>query len=134
MTGNLYIDLAISVAGIAVLVALARVMFANVDVEISEQAAVERLAFDEPDFVPGDWLIDKGNGVALARNTDGEIAIIKAMGDGLLTRRLPASEAHAVYENGVLTIAAADHTFRPAVIKIDKTEAAVWFDCLKIEV
>ena len=133
MTGNLYIDLAISVVGIAVLVALARLMFANADIEISEQAAAERLAFDEPDFEPVGWLVDRKSNVALARNAGGEIAVIKAMGDGLVTRRLQIGDADATYNDGALAIGAADHTSRPAVLRVNKNEAQDWFDCLKIE-
>ena len=131
MTGNLYIDLAISVAGIAVLVALARLMFANADIVISEQAAAERLAFDEPDFEPVGWLIDDENNIALARNARGEVAIIKAMGDGLVTRRLEAAAMDATYRDGCLIAAATDHTSKDVRLAVSAEKAAEWFPAIK---
>lgn len=122
------IDLAISLAGIAILIGLARVIFGAVRPSLDAARAAERLSFDEPDFHPIGWLVDEETGAALARNGAGEIALVVAHGDGLVTRRYPAGAAPLTYENGRLCIARTDHTFRKVNIATGEAEAASWLD------
>ena len=122
------IDLAISLAGIAILIGLSRLVFGSVRSTLDAAAAAERLLFDEPDFHPIAWLVDEGVGVALARNGSGEIALVVAHGDGLVSRRYPAGAVPLAYENGRLCIARTDHTFRNVNIAAGEAEAASWLD------
>lgn len=97
MTGDLVLDLVISFAGIAVLVLFAVVLGAWRTERLTLETAAARLAFDEPDLIPGrdstppgDWLIDRAGRAACALFADrGEMAVVFVLGDGLATRRLP---------------------------------------------
>lgn len=131
MTGNLYIDLAVSLGGILFVVALIRFMFADADVEISEQLAIDRLKFDEPDFEPAAWLIDDQAKIALARSDSGEIAVVKAMGGDFITRRFARGVAIASIQNNMLTIEPTDHTWRAVSLNVSEVDAAQWLGCFK---
>lgn len=88
MTGNLYLDLLVSFGGVAVLVAVSFLLGAWKSASIDESAARDRLAFDEPDFRPAEWLFSSDGKSAAALSGDGaEAAFIFALGDGLATRR-----------------------------------------------
>ncbi len=130
MTGNVVLDLAISVAGIVILVGLARIIFAGAGTLIDQSSAERRLVFDEPDFAPVAWAIDQTAGVALARNDAEEIALVFAHGDGLATRRIAAHDANVHYAEGRLTIDRADHTSRSASVAMTPDEAEVWLACV----
>lgn len=126
MTGNVVIDLAVSLVGVAILVGLARLVFGKIEPSIDREKAAERLAFDEPDFHPVDWLLDESARAALVRNEAGEIAIIVAHGDGLVTRRVGAGRAHAAYADGRLTVDPVDHTTGRASFATDGETARIW--------
>jgi len=128
LTGNTLLDLAISVAGVALLVGLAWAIFRGGSLKFDRAAAADRLAFDEPDFAPVDWIIDENSRVALARNAAGELALVVAHGDGLVTRRLAPGDDRANYADGFLTIARVDHTSRAARLPLPENEAAVWLE------
>lgn len=88
MTGNALIDLAISLAGVAILIGLSWLFGAMKSVVVTKETAIERLAFDEPDFKPGEWFVGADAKSAAARSADGhETALVFAVGDGLATRR-----------------------------------------------
>lgn len=88
MTGNALIDLAISLAGVAILIGLSWLLGAMRSVAVTSEAAIERLAFDEPDFKIGEWFFGADNKSAAAMSADGhETALVFAVGDGLATRR-----------------------------------------------
>lgn len=131
MTGNVVIDLAISLTGVVILVALARVIFGKVDAPFALDAVRERLAFDEPDFKAVDWLIDESAKAALARNEAGEIAIVTAHGDGLVTRRIAAGRMRAHYGEGKLTVDPVDHTTGRAHFVTDGETARAWLAHLR---
>ena len=133
MTGNVLLDLVISIVGIIILVGLARVMFSDAGPFIDQASAVQRLAFDEPDFSPVAWAVDQTAGVALARNNTNEIAVVFAHGDGLATRRIAAQDAKVQYVQERLTIDRADHTSKSASVAMARDEAQVWLDCLNPE-
>lgn len=89
MTGNLFLDLAISLAGVAVLVGASYLLGGWRSVSIDEAAARDRLAFDEPDFTPGEWLFGADGRAAAALSEDGrEAAFVFSVGDDLSTRRM----------------------------------------------
>ncbi len=124
MTGNPILDLAISIAGVSLLVLLARLIFGPGGRGIDRAAAAERLGFDEPDFEPTDWLI--GEGAALARNNAGELAVVIVHGDGLVTRRLGAASPAPYYKDGRLVVPGADHTAREVEFVVSQDAAQHW--------
>ncbi len=88
MTGNLYLDLLISLGGVAVLVLVSFLLGGWKSAKLDEAAARDRLAFDEPDFRPSEWLFGGDGKSAAALSEDGaEAAFVFALGDGLATRR-----------------------------------------------
>ena len=125
MTGNVLIDLAISAAGVALLVGLSRLVFGGVRAQVDEAAAAERLAFDEPDFEPEVWFLDSGGRGAAAVNAQGEIAVVKPLGDGLATRRGAASAFRLSCDGATLEISAPDHTFPRLSLAAPSDEAAL---------
>jgi hypothetical protein len=124
MTGNPILDLVISITGVSLLVLLARLIFGADGRGIDRAAAAERLAFDEPDFEPIDWLI--GEGAALARNDAGELAVVIVHGDGLVTRRLGAASPAPYYKDGRLVVPGADHTAREVEFVVSQDAAQNW--------
>ena len=126
MTGNPLIDLAIALAGIAILVGIAQLVFGSNAPSLSMEKAAARLVFDEPDFAPQVWLMNKASDAALARNRIGEIALIVAHGDGLVTRRFAADQAPLKYQAGSLHVLRADHTSRTAAFELSEAAAGAW--------
>lgn len=126
MTGNIYLDLAISLAGVLALIGLARLIFGPGDPPFTAAAAAERLNFDEPDFAPSDWLTDEKQRAALARNSEGELALVIAIGDGLVTRRFPAGYAVILSDDGRLTLPRPDHTSKTVTFTLCAEEMRVW--------
>jgi len=127
LTGNVLIDLAISLTGIAILVGLARAIFGSAQQPLNAASAASRLAFDEPDFAPVAWVVDEAAGAAIARNGAGEIALIKAAGDGLATRRAKAGAFSCAHSGAVLTIASPDLTFGGVTVTAaNEAEAMQW--------
>ncbi len=116
MTGNLLIDSLISLAAIALMVALAWVFFRDPPGPVTEDAAAERLAFDEPDFRPVSWLIDGQGRAAMAEGAGGDIALVSRLGGDLVTRRFPAAAVRAAEEGGALVIRPNDPGSRRLVI------------------
>jgi len=113
MTGNLLLDSLISLAGIGVLIVLSTILRQKRDARVvtADQAAA-RLRLDEPDFEPGEWLLDANGRSALALSADGaEIALIRAHGDKLATRRLPAGQVKAALRTSGLELTLADPTW-----------------------
>lgn len=126
MTGNLYLDFLISIAGITIMVGISWLIGALRTIPVEEGAAKERLAFDEPDFAPRRWLLSC-DGKAAAAVSDREAAFVFANGDSLATRRYPLG-AFGVSAEGETVIAAIPD---PSKSKIrltarDAAEAADW--------
>ena len=90
MTGNLALDLAISVGGIVVLVVVSYVLGGLRDAVVNEATAHARLKADEPDFTLSDIIVDTGGKTALAVSETGEGALVFRHGDRLATRRFNA--------------------------------------------
>lgn len=124
MTGNLLIDSLISIAAIGLMVAVAWALFRSPAPAVTAEAAAERLAFDEPDFRPVRWLVDRKGRAALAEGAGGDVALVSRLGADLLTRRFPAAAVRAAEEAGALVIRPADPGARRLVIEADG--AAEW--------
>lgn len=89
MTGNVLIDLLISITGVAVLVGVSWALGAFRTVKTDLAAAADRVAFDEPDFRPAEWLFDEGAAAAAALSEDGrEVVFVFGVGDKLGSRRM----------------------------------------------
>lgn len=126
MTGNILVDLGIALGGVLLLAALARAVFGTVSIAMTQSAAAERLAFEEPDFEPAAWLVDEKAGAAVARNDAGDIATIVAQGDRFVVRRLSRDAPGIHYTEGRLHIAPPDHTSRPVLVAVDPDKAGEW--------
>ena len=90
MTGNLLIDLGISVIGIGMMVMAVLLVFPAASVPLDEARAQTRLGFDEPDFIPIAWLFDNHGNAVLSEGEDGSFALVYRMGSHLSTRRFQA--------------------------------------------
>ncbi|PQA86892.1 hypothetical protein [Hyphococcus luteus] len=124
MSGNLLIDSLISLAAIALMVGVAWAFFRSPPAPVTEAAAAERLAFDEPDFRPVRWLIDREGRAAMAEGAGGDIALVSRLGIDLVTRRFPAEAVRAAEEAGALVIRQTDPGSRRLVIEAEG--AAEW--------
>lgn len=114
MTGDLTFDLLISVAAIAIMVGISWLMGAWRNVPVDEASAAERLAFDEPDFVPVRWMVGADGKAAAALSAIGEAAFVFAVGDSLATRRLSLG-AYKVNCEGEAVVAAFPDPSKPAI-------------------
>lgn len=128
MTGDLAIDLAISLAGIALMVGVSFLIGAWRSAPVSEAAARERLAFDEPDFKAHRWIISRDGKAAAAVSGGGEeAAFVFSHGDRLATRRLPRGAFKVRREGGEVVAELADPS-KPKLrlIARNSEEAADW--------
>ena len=128
MTGNLYLDLAISLGGVAILVAVSFALGAWRSATLDEAAARDRLAFDEPDFVVGEWLFGADGKAAVAVSQDGrELGLLRLLGDGLATRRLKKGVAPIVAKGADVLIGLGDPSIATFRLKApDEKSAAAW--------
>lgn len=124
MTGSLLIESLISIAAIALMVGLAWLIFKTPSPQVTEELARERLAFDEPDFTPLRWLIDRHGRGALAEGAAGDFALVSRLGLDLVTRRYPAASLKISEKHGVLLVAPLDPGARKVEVAAD--EAAQW--------
>ena len=105
MTGNVAVDLAISLAGIVVLVGVSYLLGGWRTAAVTADAASARLRLDEPDFAPDEWMVGADGRCAAAVSGDRrEIALVFAVGDKLASRR-----------------------FRRGAVSIEKQAAAIIF-------
>ncbi len=124
MTGNLFIDSLISLAAIGLMVLLAWVMFRAPAGPVTEAEAAARLAFDEPDFQPVNWLVDENGKAAFAEGAGGEYALVSRLGADLVTRRMPGATVHACEHGGALVIRPSDPGSTP--VRLASPDAASW--------
>ena len=110
MTGNLLIDSAISLVGIAALVVIARLLFPAPPPPITVEQAADRLGFDEPDFQPTQWFLDQQGESALAVSDGDEACVMRRLGRDLVTRRFKMTAAMIVCDGERLVISLPDHT------------------------
>jgi hypothetical protein len=128
MTGDLAIDLAISLAGIALMVGVSFLIGAWRSAPVSEAAARERLAFDEPDFAPARFMVSRdGKAAAAISGAGDEAAFVFSVGDGLATRRLRCGAFKVRREGGEVVAELADPS-KPKLRLIagNSEEAADW--------
>ncbi len=132
MTGNLAIDLAISLAGIALMVGVSFLIGAWRSAPVSEVAARERLAFDEPDFAPAHFMVSgDGRAAAAISGAGDEAAFVFSVGDSLATRRFRLGAFKVCCEGGEVLAEIADPS-KPKLrlVARDAEEAADWADGL----
>lgn len=130
MTGDVLLDFLISVAGIALIVAVSAAFGAVRSVAVTEAAAADRLAFDEPDFVPQAWLVSADAKAAVAEAAD-EIALVFALGDGLASRRLKRGAAKVERAGKALVFRLGDVAKpRVTILAADEKAAAGWLSRL----
>jgi hypothetical protein len=113
------------------MVLVAWLVFRTPPAPVDEAQARDRLAFDEPDFKPGRWLLDEDGKAALAEGEGGDFALVARLGADLVTRRFRPGGAKAKVESGALFI-------KPAgaggpVVRIAAPDAAAWVRKLSVE-
>lgn len=108
---------------------LARLIFGARGAALDLARATDRLAFDEPDFKPAHWLVCETGAVAV--NDEGEAALVRPMGDDIVTRRFRMKDLSWRREGLRLIAEAPDHAFSGfAVSAADEAEARGWADML----
>ncbi len=86
------------------------------DVRVTEAAAAEKLAFDEPDFRAAAWFVGADGKSAAAVSADGEeVALVFVVGDSYATRRLVRSAVRAEQAEAVLRFRLGEAS-RPTVL------------------
>lgn len=126
MTGNLYLDLLISFAGIAVLVGVSFALGGWRSAKVDETTARDRLAFDEPDFAVGEWLFSEDGKTAAAISADGEeVAYVFAVGDGVATRRMRKGAVPVEAAGETVTVRLGDASIGRLRLAVRDDEAAV---------
>ncbi len=127
MTGNLYLDLAISLGGIAFVVGVSALLGGIKTMRVTAAAAAERAAFDEPDFAPGEWLVDIIGRAAVTRAETGELLLAFRLGDHVATRR-GGAETFRPVQHGAEIILKLDEPGLGAVTLMTQSdaEAAQW--------
>lgn len=120
--------MAISVSGIAILVAVAWMLGATRSVSVEPDRAAERLRFDEPDFAVSEWFWGDDRKSAAALSADGEeLAIIFALGDSLATRRLKSAKIKAATSGSVVIFKIGELSVGRFRLKAkDEAEAQAW--------
>ncbi|MEL6360740.1 MAG: hypothetical protein AAFR21_06610 [Pseudomonadota bacterium] len=113
MTGNLYLDLLISLGGIGFVVGLAALLGAGEPILVTEENARDRVAFDEPDFIADNWFVDtRGKGaLGIGKGIGGEAAeavVVFRLGDRLATRRFDATNHSILPISGGLRVVLGD--------------------------
>jgi len=125
VTGSILLDLLISLGGVLVLVGLSAALGAWRTEKVTEAGAAERLAFDEPDFAPAEWLIDADGRAAFALSATGEeAAVVFALGDGLASRRFPVGALPASADGDTVTLRLTEPSKNRVSARAGSTEAA----------
>ncbi len=128
MSPGLLVELAASLAGVGVLVAVSYWLGAWRSIAVTQAGATERLAFDEPDFRVRDWLIGVDGKVGAALSVDGaELAMVFAVGDSLATRRLKREVVRASRKGASIEILLGEPSRRSVLLAAgDEAMAAQW--------
>ncbi len=125
MSPGLLVELAASLAGVGVLVAVSYWLGGWRSVRVTEGAAAERLAFDEPDFRVGEWLIGADGKSAAALSDDGkELALVFALGDSFATRRMKRAGVRASRNGAAVEVLLGEPTRRAVRVAAADTAAA----------
>lgn len=128
MTGHLGLDLLISLGGVAAMIALSLALGALRTARVSEAAAREILALDEPDFRPGPWhLSEDGRAGFSVDVAAAEMALVVSHGDRLAVRRLPLGRVVAAKDGPLITLDFGDVAMRRRVLRApDAATADLW--------
>lgn len=114
-------------AGVLILVGVSWALGQWRTAPLAEAAARERLALDEPDFAPVDWLFDETAGRALARDAGGDIALLFVLGDRLGSRRWRVGEKPVAVDGARLIIRLDEPSLKSVMIQApDGDAAALW--------
>lgn len=132
MPTSLLLELALSLAGVGLLVAVSWMLGGWRGVRVTEETAAERLAFDEPDFRAGGWFVGADGASAAALSADGaEIALVFALGDSIATRRLARAKARIGRIGPALRFVLAEPSRNSVTLKaVDDAVAAHWLSQL----
>ncbi len=132
MPTGLLLELALSLAGVGLLVAVSWMLGAWRSVEVTADEAAGRLAFDEPDLAVKEWLIGADGKSAAALSADGaEIALVFALGDSLATRRLKRPEARVEQRGAALLFVLGEMSRRAVTLAApDEPTARRWLSRL----
>ena len=117
VTGNFYLDTAISLAGIAVIVILIRILFPQRSVELTPTTIESKLALDEPDFSISRTIIDQEACAAIVEAPDGEIAVIRQVGVDLAVRRVKEEPGCISRTAGAITVRLSDPGFSHVTVR-----------------
>lgn len=128
MSESLLIELALSLAGVGLLVAVSWLLGAWRSVRVTEAGAADRLAFDEPDFRIAEWFVGSDGRSAAALSANGaEIALVFALGDSLATRRLDRRSARIERTGAELQVLLGEPSRRAVSVSApDEATAAQW--------
>ena len=113
MTGNFWIDNAISAAGIAFVVFIIAFVFRHKPASLTKTRALQALLSDEPDFSPADWLHDHQGRATLAYDGKGHFVIVARVGIDTLTRRFKAGAVVVTQCEDRLSLDLKDMTLKP---------------------
>ena len=125
MTGNLLLDLAISLVAVIAVVGISVALGAGRLAPMTEAEARERIGLDEPDFRIDRIELSADRRAAVAVGASGEIAFALRMGDRIATRRVPASAIRAKAEGARVRFRLGDFG-APAVDFRVADAAAAW--------
>ncbi len=124
MTGDPLTDLLISIGGIIVMVLIARLVFPSPSIKVTQDVALDRISFEEPDFKPVSWLIDDAGRAAIVEGAGGEFILVERLGLDVLLRRFQAGVAKASEVDHALVVKLPDVTLPKAVIT--NVDASQW--------
>ncbi|MEM6538269.1 MAG: hypothetical protein AAF668_11135 [Pseudomonadota bacterium] len=126
MTGNLVLDLAISLAAVAVLVLISWLLGAGKVDRLSRSDVEKRVRFDEPDFV-FDRYIEGADGRSSVLIGANEVVVALRSGDRITTRRLAKEAIRASVDNRAVKLQTNDFT-TPSIRLMagDGAEASEW--------
>ncbi|HWA91568.1 MAG TPA: hypothetical protein VG889_16135 [Rhizomicrobium sp.] len=118
------LQLAVSLAGIALMVGLCRLLFGAGETTLSAGSLTARLARDVPGFRAGRIAIGRDARAALVENaSDGAVWLALARGDGMVTRKL-ARATNVVRDGERLALLLNEFTLKRA--ELDLADAADW--------
>ena len=120
--------MAISLAGVLVLVLVSFLLGGLKSAAVTREAAAERLAFDEPDFRAAEWMVGADGKAAATVSIDGaEAALIFAIGDGLASRRFRRGGVALRRDGSTLLIDTREPSLWGLKLKApDEASAAEW--------
>lgn len=122
--GGQVVQLAISLAGIALVVGLCAALFGAESAALSAQAVAQSLAQDVPGFSAGRIALSRDRRAALIEDAQGgAVYLAVARGDGIVTRRL-ARGVGVTREGERLALALNEFTLSQATFEL--ADAAEW--------